>query len=279
MTSLSDLINCGGLGSCLQALYNLGVQIAVALAFLMIILGGFEYMLSATVAGKARGKERIMDALKGLIIIFISGSVLYYINPNIFNAVLTIPQINITGEPGQEPQSTDQQQSGTNEMCGQEQCIDSSQCIKDSPSAVQVFSGNILINKNFCNQLKNLGNELYQNQLKVNLIIGKSSNRENPCHTQNGTCLDLTLISPNDKNGWERLIQSLKTFGVFFISASDCNEWSNLGFEISSDTNNCQQSAICRVKINNSFLCVYKFKYTSGKSIHLMLGGGLTISE
>jgi hypothetical protein len=99
-TTLMTLIKCekygGGVGGCLQALYNLGVQVAVALAFLMIIIGGIEYMLSTTVPGKLRGKQRIVDAIIGLSIIFLSGTVLYWINPKIFQAMLVLPVIKIS---------------------------------------------------------------------------------------------------------------------------------------------------------------------------------------
>jgi hypothetical protein len=99
-TTLMTLIKCekygGGVGGCLQAIYNLGVQVAVALAFLMIIIGGIEYMLSTTVPGKLRGKQRIVDAIIGLSIIFLSGTVLYWINPRIFQAILVLPVIKIS---------------------------------------------------------------------------------------------------------------------------------------------------------------------------------------
>lgn len=94
-STLTNLIKCEGFGQCFQELYNLGVQVAVALAFLMLIIGGVEYMLSGTVQGKLRGKKRIADAIIGLVILFLSGTVLYWINPNIFKATLTLPVVKI----------------------------------------------------------------------------------------------------------------------------------------------------------------------------------------
>lgn len=109
-SSLTDLIQCEGIGGCFQAIYNLGVQVAVALAFLMLLIGGVEYMLSGTVSGKLKGKKRITDAILGLIILFLSGTVLYWINPNIFNAELELPVVEIhipkEGETAPAPQPT-----------------------------------------------------------------------------------------------------------------------------------------------------------------------------
>jgi hypothetical protein len=115
-TTLMTLIKCekygGGVGGCLQAIYNLGVQVAVALAFLMIIIGGIEYMLSTTVPGKLRGKQRIVDAIIGLSIIFLSGTVLYWINPKIFQAMLVLPVIRISPKEGAEEKGPEITQPG-----------------------------------------------------------------------------------------------------------------------------------------------------------------------
>ncbi len=88
------------LQGCLQAVYNLIAVIAVALAFIFVIVGAFEYMLSSTVNLKAAGKEKIKNAVFGLIVIFLSGSVLYWINPQIFNADLLLYRVQNIDIPG-----------------------------------------------------------------------------------------------------------------------------------------------------------------------------------
>lgn len=59
------------------------LTIAIALAILRIVLGGFTYITSATVGEKGRGKDMINKALLGLLIILISYIVLKTINPKL----------------------------------------------------------------------------------------------------------------------------------------------------------------------------------------------------
>ena len=61
------------------------LSIAVALAILQIVLGGFGYVTGATMGEKGDGKEKIWDALKGLAIILLSWLILYTINPDLVN--------------------------------------------------------------------------------------------------------------------------------------------------------------------------------------------------
>mgnify|MGYP001773130805 CR=1 FL=1 len=277
MTSLSDLINCGGLGSCLQALYNLGVQIAVALAFLMIILGGFEYMLSATVAGKARGKERIMDALKGLIIIFISGSVLYYINPNIFNAVLTIPQINITGEPGQEPQSTETGVSpeGMCDSSGTVKCMRVKECVSGKTSAVYPKEEDISINPNVCQKLIDLGKEMEKNGIRIKVSAGKTrpykgEKHESRCHNVYGTCIDFVPEGGNDR--WIKAMQVLQNLGYagsyYLEGTNDCSVFG--AKTCNAKVKLCENYAKCFVEVEKvGCRPVFNFSNTTAPHIHL----------
>ena len=80
----------GSLQDCIQGVYNLWLAIAVAIAFLYIVIGSLEYMTSAAINKKGAGKKKITGAIIGLVVIFASGSVLYWINPHIFNAELII---------------------------------------------------------------------------------------------------------------------------------------------------------------------------------------------
>jgi len=82
-----------GLQTCLQTVYNFLVAIAVAIAFIYIIYGALEYLVGAATNKQAAGKDKIINALIGLLIIFFSGVVLYQVNPNIFNAQLIIYRV------------------------------------------------------------------------------------------------------------------------------------------------------------------------------------------
>jgi D-alanyl-D-alanine dipeptidase len=81
------------LNFCLQGIYNLLVAIAVVVAFFMFLFGAFENLLSAIPDVKMQGKNRMKNAIIGLGIIFVSGVVLYWINPSIFNARLIMYQV------------------------------------------------------------------------------------------------------------------------------------------------------------------------------------------
>src|SRR5680860_5699 len=67
--------------------------IAISLAVLQIVLGGFGYITSATGAGKGDGKKKINDALLGLLIILLSWLVLNAINPDLVHWKLVIPKL------------------------------------------------------------------------------------------------------------------------------------------------------------------------------------------
>jgi 3D (Asp-Asp-Asp) domain-containing protein len=82
-----------GLQTCLQTVYNFLVAIAVAIAFIYIIYGALEYLVGAATNKQEAGKDKIKNALIGLLIIFVSGVVLYQVNPNIFNAQLIIYRV------------------------------------------------------------------------------------------------------------------------------------------------------------------------------------------
>ncbi|MGC8981471.1 MAG: hypothetical protein ACP5JU_00780 [Minisyncoccia bacterium] len=85
--------NPGALQFCLQGVYNLCVAIGVLIAFLYFLYGAILYMLSPISDKKADGKSKMFGSLKGLIVIFIFGAILYWVNPNIFNAKLILPRV------------------------------------------------------------------------------------------------------------------------------------------------------------------------------------------
>lgn len=65
----------------LSDVFNFGIAVAVALALIMIIWGGIEYMTSDAWQNKDNGKKRIQDALWGLGLALVSYLILFTINP------------------------------------------------------------------------------------------------------------------------------------------------------------------------------------------------------
>jgi hypothetical protein len=93
--NITDFITyyCQSIQGCLQGLYNLGVALAVVLAFFMFLFGAFKNLLSTLPDVKADGKNMMKNAILGLVVIFISGTLLYWINPFIFEPVISIYRI------------------------------------------------------------------------------------------------------------------------------------------------------------------------------------------
>lgn len=74
----------GGLPEYIAGIYNFGLMVAGFLAMVMIMIGGFMYIAAGgnqTIIGKA--KERIFNALIGLVILLLSYTILNTINPEL----------------------------------------------------------------------------------------------------------------------------------------------------------------------------------------------------
>lgn len=74
----------------IPGVFNLAIGIAGVLAVLMIIIGGVQYITTDAIQGKSDGKERIQNALWGLVLVLVSWILLYTINPK-----LTVFDLNI----------------------------------------------------------------------------------------------------------------------------------------------------------------------------------------
>jgi len=73
------------LGNFLAQVFQMGLAIAAALAVVMIVWGGVEIMLSETPFGKTNGKEKIWNAIWGLLLALVSWLILFIINPQILD--------------------------------------------------------------------------------------------------------------------------------------------------------------------------------------------------
>ncbi|MEM4648332.1 MAG: hypothetical protein QXO12_03440, partial [Candidatus Pacearchaeota archaeon] len=73
--------SCVTIQGCIQAIYNLIVALAVVIAFIMFFIGAFKNLLSVVPDIKMEGKRQMRNSIIGLIVIFSSGVLLYWINP------------------------------------------------------------------------------------------------------------------------------------------------------------------------------------------------------
>jgi len=74
-------------------LYKYLIGLAAALAVIMIIWGGLEISTQDSVSKKSDGKERIKQALFGLVLVLSPVLVFSIINPSILNLSLNLPEL------------------------------------------------------------------------------------------------------------------------------------------------------------------------------------------
>jgi len=87
LAPITGTTDAGGAGTTLSTyltgMFKVGIAVAGVLAFLMIVLGGFQYLSTDAITGKEEGKERVMRALGGLVLALVSYIILNTINPKL----------------------------------------------------------------------------------------------------------------------------------------------------------------------------------------------------
>ncbi len=79
----------------LQGLLTFGIGIAAALAVIMIIVGGFQYLSTDAWFQKSEGRQRILNAILGLLLAIGAWVILNTINPNLVNLSVTFDRPDI----------------------------------------------------------------------------------------------------------------------------------------------------------------------------------------
>lgn len=77
----------------LPGVFNLAIGLSAAFAVLMIVIGGFQYMSTDAIQGKSNGKQRIKNAIYGLVLVIGAWLILYTINPNLLELNLNIEKV------------------------------------------------------------------------------------------------------------------------------------------------------------------------------------------
>ena len=83
----------GGLAQFLNQLYFYLIGLAVVLAVIEIIIGGFEISTQDSVSKQSAGRKRITQAIFGLVLILSPYLVFSLINPSILNLSLNLPPL------------------------------------------------------------------------------------------------------------------------------------------------------------------------------------------
>lgn len=88
------------IGDYLNIILLVAIGLCGALAVIMIVIRGIQYMGDESVFGKTEAKHHIMQAIFGLLLALGAYAILNTINPNLVGGSLTFNQVNIELEPG-----------------------------------------------------------------------------------------------------------------------------------------------------------------------------------
>ncbi|MCC2631102.1 MAG: hypothetical protein K0S38_911 [Candidatus Paceibacter sp.] len=80
-------------------LFRITVAFSAALAVVMIIVGGIQYMSTDAWSGKQEGQKRINSALAGLLLVMVSYLILYTINPALVDIAAITRDMRPVGAP------------------------------------------------------------------------------------------------------------------------------------------------------------------------------------
>lgn len=69
----------------LNLMFKIAIGLAGVFAVLMIVIGGFQYATTDAIGGKQEGKQRITQAIEGLLLALVSYFILYTIDPRFVN--------------------------------------------------------------------------------------------------------------------------------------------------------------------------------------------------
>ena len=82
------------------AVFKLAIGLSAVVVVLMIVIGGFQYISSDALMKKTEGRERIKNAVFGLVLVISAWLILNTINPNLLNINLNIDSVTTTSVSG-----------------------------------------------------------------------------------------------------------------------------------------------------------------------------------
>jgi len=104
-SALDTLYSENSLSGFFNKLFTFSLSIGAILAVVMIVWGGYLYMFKDSFASKLNAKEKITNAVIGLLLLLGIYLILYQINPQILNLDITFPKGSGTSAPGTAPSS------------------------------------------------------------------------------------------------------------------------------------------------------------------------------
>ncbi len=107
----------GGLAAFFNNLYKFAIGAAAVLAVIMIIWGGLEISTQDSVGNQSAGRDKIRNAILGLVLVLSPVLVFSLINPSILNLSLNLPPIDLKTVPVATPTSCPSGTIGTYPDC------------------------------------------------------------------------------------------------------------------------------------------------------------------
>ena len=124
----------------LNIIIKLLIGIGAVLAMVMIVMGGMEYMTSELISSKESGKDKIKNAMLGLVLALSAYLILNTLNPNLLNLCLDqqLPNANITISPDD---------TSTGSMTGPGLCIDTNAPDPNTATGTNITPNSIITSK------------------------------------------------------------------------------------------------------------------------------------
>lgn len=162
-----------GLGSYLNLMLKLFIGICAVLAVVMIIIGGLEYLTSELVSSKESGKDRITNAVLGLVLALGAYALLFTINPDLLKTDLTSlkdVKIVIELEPEEGILGTGPDKKTLTLRDGKQLIA----CDKNQIVSINLFGKNVEVNKGVVGSLQKIDTEWKKTspQYKIDSIGG-----------------------------------------------------------------------------------------------------------
>lgn len=117
---LKEVKSSSGIGDYLNIMFKIAIGLCGALAVIMIVIGGIQYMGTESIFGKTEAKGRILSAILGLFIALGAYAILMTINPALTGKEgVIVDQVtaDIDEETEAEPVTTYYQVTGTTKLC------------------------------------------------------------------------------------------------------------------------------------------------------------------
>jgi hypothetical protein len=208
----------------IPGLIRLIIGLAGALAVVMIIIGGFQYISSDGFGKTSNAKEKIQNALLGLLLVIGSYSILYTLNPKLVNLNLSLQTQKIGGDFETHLGTTTQPGSIPKEGEGCSGCVyvtaaDFPQKPPGEGCALTLPEKKCQVAAGLVPKLHSLGIGMLKTGLRwqVNEMFPPTVTHKSTCHMITGTCVDAGIELTSHENIKTFLIEINRQFGNRYI--------------------------------------------------------------